>query len=69
MQYDLIRAEGVKRLANEDGLINNAWDFSGFMARQFSMEVHIHVTYTVIDVMWLTADVNLAVVSIKMETA
>jgi hypothetical protein len=34
-----------------------------------SVEVHIHVTYTVIDAMWLTTDVNLDVISIKMDTA
>jgi hypothetical protein len=34
-----------------------------------SVEVHIYVTYTVFDAMWLTTDVNLDVISIKMDTA
>jgi hypothetical protein len=34
-----------------------------------SVEVHIHVTFTVFDAIWLTTDVNLDGISIKMDTA
>jgi hypothetical protein len=34
-----------------------------------SVDVHIYITFTVFDAIWLTTDVNLDVSSIKMDTA